>query len=756
MQPSLSPRTSLARSTLLKMGARIALVIFLATLFSYLHILHTLRAQALVQLEQHVRERIQREQVLFVLAEDNHAVLKKALEEKILALREEDPNPRFDRLFVYLPDGTVRSRAEGFDGKRMAGLFTPRGVAMNDDLRRRILAAHEVLNQYGPAFHTRFADTFVVLPEGAMVIYFPNGPTYCLNASATESIISQEFFPLSLPANNPARRTAWSGVYQDPSNGKWLTTVSTPLDMDGRHVATIGHDFSPNDFLGRTVTDRLPGAYNLLIRDDGQLLAHPELKLERTTGAYHIQSDAEQPDVWSTQLDAAQRRVHLRAIFAKVKQSKPGQLVHQLPAQGEYIAAARLEGPGWNFVTVLPEGVVSEPAFQAARYVLLAGVLSLLLELAIMYWVLQQQISRPLRVFTRATDQVKAGDFKVELDTARGDELGQLAGAFQLMTDEVHRREDALRKANEELEHRVEERTRELKEVHSQLMQTARQAGMAEVATNVLHNVGNVLNSVYTSAHVAKERLADLKLESVSRVTGMLQEHQADLNTFLIQDKRGRILMPFLSQLGQNLLDERREIMSLLADVGRYTEHIGDIVKLQQDYARAPRLHEPVLLEELVEDALRINSAALSRHQVRVERSLESVPSVLTDKHKVLMILINLISNAKYALDAAPAEQRLMRVRLSLPTVDRVRIEVSDNGMGIAPELRTRIFQYGFTTRKEGHGFGLHSCALAAQELEGSLKAHSEGLGQGASFTLELPCVPVQEEEHSLPGVARR
>jgi C4-dicarboxylate-specific signal transduction histidine kinase len=127
---------------------------------------------------------------------------------------------------------------------------------------------------------------------------------------------------------------------------------------------------------------------------------------------------------------------------------------------------------------------------------------------------------------------------------------------------------------------------------------------------------------------------------------------------------------------------------------------------------------------------------------VKVERQLSAVPPVMTDKHKVLMILVNLISNSKYALDAAPAEQRCLTLRLEAPTAERVRVEVRDNGMGIAQELLTSIFQHGFTTREDGHGFGLHSSALAAQELGGTLTAHSEGPGRGATFTLELPCAP--------------
>jgi signal transduction histidine kinase len=720
MQPSSHTRASLARSTLLKMSGRIGLIIALSTLVSYFHLQSTLRTEALGRLEQHVSERSQREQAIFVLAEDNHALVKTALEERIRTLPQEEVSARFDSLFARLPDGTVRNRPEGFDGTRMVGVFVPQGVNVDADLRRRLLAAYDVLTWYAPAFHIRFETTFITLPEGVMAGYWPENPTYFQDAAPTESVISQEFFPPSRPENNPQRETTWTGAYQEPISRSWLTTVTTPLDLEGRHVASISHDVLLEELRTRSINDHLPGAYNLIFREGGELIAQPRLKENDPSS-------------------------HVRSIIERVKSRPPGQTVLELAEHGEYVAVSRLRGPDWSFATVLPARLVSEPAFQAARYVLLLGVLSLLLELVIMYWVLKGQITRPLLAFTQATDKVADGDFQVQLDTSRGDELGQLARAFQLMAHQVQQREEALRQANEGLEQRVEERTRELKEIHLQLVQTARRAGMAEIATNVLHNVGNVLNSVYTSAQVAKERMTGMRLEHVSRVAGMLQERQEDLSTFLTQDERGKHVLPFLNKLGQNLLDERTEVAALLDDVGRYTEHIGDIVKVQQNYARTPRLHEPVALEDLVEDALRINSAGLARHQVKVQKHLAPLPPVLTDKHKMLMVLVNLVSNAKYAMDGVTPAERLLTVKLEQQAPDRLRVSIHDNGMGIAPELLTRIFQYGFTTREEGHGFGLHSSALAAQELGGSLHVHSDGPGHGATFTLEIPYVPVLE-----------
>jgi two-component system NtrC family sensor kinase len=735
-------RSSLARSTLIKMGARVAVVIALTTLASYFHILQTLRAVVLSQLEKHVRDHSEREAELFLLANDSHTVLKRVLEARIRAARQEGSIARFDSLFTPHPDGTIRSRPERFDATTMPGLWVGQGVKADTELRQRLLASHDVLTGYGPALHVRFTNTYVLFPDEAALIYWPDSPTTSQQIPASYSLRTFEYFTSSLPENNPERQTTWSGIYKDPSTRKWMVSVITPLDMEGRHVATLGHDLFLDELMERTIRSKMSGTYNLLFREDGQLIAHPDMELERGTTGYNILKGADAPGETPTWSGTAEQQAHLRAIFERVKNQPPDGTVLELAEHDEYLAVARLKGPGWYFVTVLPERELSASALDAARYVLMFGLASLLLELVIMSWVLRQQITRPLTAFTQATDQVAAGRFQVELDTRRDDELGRLAQGFQLMAHEVQLREEALRQANEGLEQRVEARTRELKAVHQQLVDTARQAGMAEIATNVLHNVGNVLNSISATTLMSTERLNRMRLEQVGQIGALLGQHQGELATFLSQDERGRTVVPYLERLGLSLVEDRRELLSHLTEIGRFTEHVDNIIKLQQSYARKPRVREAVLLSELIEDALRINSQGLSRHAVKVEQHLAPLSPTLTDKHKVLMILVNLINNARYALDATPDEQRRLTVRLEQPSADRLRLQVIDNGVGIAPEMLTRIFQYGFTTREHGHGFGLHSSALAAQELGGSLTVHSDGPGRGARFTLELPYAP--------------
>ena len=292
--------------------------------------------------------------------------------------------------------------------------------------------------------------------------------------------------------------------------------------------------------------------------------------------------------------------------------------------------------------------------------------------------------------------------------------------------------------------------TQELRQTQSELVATARQAGMAEIATNVLHNVGNVLNSVNVSAGLVSSQMRASKAQGLGKVVQLMNEHAGDLGDFLTRDQKGKMLPGYLSKLAEVVAAEQQGIIEELAQLTRSVDHIKDIVATQQSYAGASSVFEQCQIADLLEDAVCMSAGSLSRHQVTVVKEIADVPSLPLDKHRVLQILINLISNAKHAMDGVPERQHQITLRLHSVQGPAVQIQVADNGEGIPPENLTRIFAHGFTTRKDGHGFGLHSCILAAREMGGSLTAHSEGLGQGATFTLELPIKLRIEEEETL------
>lgn len=303
----------------------------------------------------------------------------------------------------------------------------------------------------------------------------------------------------------------------------------------------------------------------------------------------------------------------------------------------------------------------------------------------------------------------------------------------------INKMNNELQTANERLEQRVEERTRELIEAERELVDAARMAGMAEIATNVLHNVGNVLNSVNVSADLITRKLAVSKSLGLGKAVNMMNEHAEDLGQFMTLDEKGKLLRGYLNQLVDSIAAEQSSIVDELSQLTKSIDHIKDIVSTQQAYAGAARLVEPLNVVDLFEDALRMNSGALSRHHVVVTKDYQDTPTIIGDKHRLLLILINLISNAKYAMSKVSDHQRQMTLGVKIIDNATLRLSVEDQGEGIAAENMTRIFNHGFTTRKEGHGFGLHSCALAAVEMNGHLRVHSDGPGHGAVFTLEIP-----------------
>jgi PAS domain S-box-containing protein len=285
----------------------------------------------------------------------------------------------------------------------------------------------------------------------------------------------------------------------------------------------------------------------------------------------------------------------------------------------------------------------------------------------------------------------------------------------------------------------IKEAEAKLEAVHKELLTTSRLAGMAEVATSVLHNVGNVLNSANVSTSIVADKIRNSRQTNFSKVVDMLESHANDLGAFLAHDPKGQGALTLLTALTRRMAKDQEEVLQELASLTGNIEHIKEIVSMQQNYARVYGVLELHTVTELIEDSLCMSAGSIDRDGIQIVRDFAETPPVLVDKHKVLQILVNLIRNARYALEESHVSQKLLTLRVRLEE-DFVSISVNDNGVGIAPENLTRIFSHGFTTRENGHGFGLHSGALAAKDLNGSLNGHSDGLGKGATFTLRIPC----------------
>jgi signal transduction histidine kinase len=350
---------------------------------------------------------------------------------------------------------------------------------------------------------------------------------------------------------------------------------------------------------------------------------------------------------------------------------------------------------------------------------------------------------QPLMELVQAARRIGQGDGEDFRAVKRSDdEVGVLVESFNEMFHQIAER---TRELHDQVN--AKERARaELVEAQQRLISLSRQSGMAEIASSVLHNVGNVLNSVNVSATMISEKVKASRIDKLAAAVRMLQEHTGDMNSYMQFDAKGKQVLPYLAKLGAHFKQEQTAMLGELDLLTKHIGHIKQIVSMQQNYAKVSGFTEEISLPDLVEDALRIMQPGPGRDAPGLMRDFEDVPQLHTNKHEILQILLNLLRNAKRAVADAGKAGGMIRVRIRRHGPDHVRLEIKDSGVGLSNENLTRIFAHGFTTKADGHGFGLHSGALAARQLGGSLWAESEGPGCGATFTLELPLCTAKSE----------
>lgn len=348
---------------------------------------------------------------------------------------------------------------------------------------------------------------------------------------------------------------------------------------------------------------------------------------------------------------------------------------------------------------------------------------------------------------------VVAGD---DPDTARYSEIRTYdRGHFAVLSSHLvaHLTSEALRSeiederlelkaTNQELDaslSRLRETQDKLVQSTKLLVAASRRAGMSDIATGALHNVGNVLNSINVSADLATERLRKLRLGGITKTTALLREVTDGDSTFA-KDTKGAKALAYLEHLATHLESEREALADEMSRLREHLTHVKSVISKQQAYAIGVDMSELCGVDRLVDDAIVLTRESLNRHDIRLIREIDSLPEACLDRHKVLQILINLLSNAKQAVCAMNPPEKWIVVRARAVDEAHFYLEVRDNGTGVRAEDRDRLFTHGFTTKAGGHGFGLHMSALTARELGGLLELIDEATGErGAIFRLTLP-----------------
>jgi two-component system NtrC family sensor kinase len=365
---------------------------------------------------------------------------------------------------------------------------------------------------------------------------------------------------------------------------------------------------------------------------------------------------------------------------------------------------------------------ISMRGATAIRYALISTLAAGLLLLLVLLCVLQKTVLQPIALLTdHAVDMGRREHATGRLDLRRDDEIGILASEFDDMLDKLARSRAAV-------------------------VEVARAAGKSEIATGILHNVGNVLNTVNVSASLVADRVRNSRVPKLQRLAGVAEQHGPALGDFLVRDPKGKHFGPYLSELAKLMATDQESIARELDTLNAGIEHIRQLVDSQQTYARRSELREPALLSQVIDDALRISEQALPEARpAQILRRFDELPPLAIDRHKLLEVLVNLCKNARESMQRAQCASPVITARLRRIGADRISIEITDNGEGIPEDSLVRIFHHGFTTHRAGHGFGLHGAANSVTEMGGKLAAASDGPGRGATFTLELPVEVPQE-----------
>ena len=286
--------------------------------------------------------------------------------------------------------------------------------------------------------------------------------------------------------------------------------------------------------------------------------------------------------------------------------------------------------------------------------------------------------------------------------------------------------------------------------LNEHVIKMAREKGMAEVAADVLHNVGNALNSVNISANLILNHNEDSPLISLIEVSNWLKQHQMDFQTFIRDNNRGKNLPTYLTELADCWQSEQSMIQQEIQRLIDKIEYIKNVVRMQQNLCTSStQLNDAIMLDRVVEDALLLTSIDFTSYHIKIEKSFKKIAPISIDRLKLIQILVNLINNAKDSLLAVSESCRRLILTINLSGEDMVSIEVKDTGIGISSGDVTKLFSRNFTTKKDGHGFGLHASAMATEEMGGVLQAASAGRGEGATFTLTLPYKMTEKDKEA-------
>ncbi len=734
-------KKSLTRGSLIKISIGISVAVFFITLVTYIYVSSSLKTRALEDLEEYIIQRGVRESIPFTLAMDNQSAFAADLINRLEHQEIADANNRLDELFYQNSDGTLRIDSRFFEKDGITGVISTLGSNYVNDsdgrtefppsFKRSVIVGYDMLAQYGPAWHNRFVNLYISFPGNGIFMYWPDIPwglkagLWEINSKINLSNQNGEDVVVIDEASKVDAEPSWSNLYYDFAADNWMVSSTTPIILDGKHILSVSNDILLHELFERTITQHLEGTYNLIFDASGKLIVHPEFMdaIQSQGGDFSI-LEADNPN--------------LRNIYELTIDNREGVIENVL--NDEYLGITRLDGPDWYFVTVFPKSIISQGAFKTARFILIIGLVSLLLEISILYFFLKRQVATPLKQLMDATNRIASGDFSVELDVERRDEVGHLAHQFNTMAREIDAREKALKKArrelremNESLEASVQLRTQELQKALKEVEHTQ----------ETLKQYAESLKTAMTEAESANKAKSEF-------LANMSHELRTPLNAILGFSSlmsRDPSLSESLRRNNEIISRSGHHLLSLINDV-------LDMAKIEAGQVELE--NAPFDLGAMVREVNDMMQLRAQDKGLKLQFDQTSLfpRYIVGDEARLRQILVNLVGNALKFTD-----QGGVTIRLGTRENSRTHllIEVEDSGIGIAPEDQQCIFepflQLGEEAVSKGSGLGLSITRQMVQLMGGHITLES-ALGKGSVFKVDLPLQKAQESDFPKPKQA--